>query len=134
MQNQTEPRYLVRARDIEHLSSMVSERDPLIARALAECVLDRAACRYAGEKEGDPYRITVLFEDGTSLQFGLDRDRDAEVASLTESLPHFERLEWYELCARINGFLKRPFTLREIEDAGKKALREGGFPWNGSKK
>lgn len=94
--------YRVQARDMHEFAERVSKRDVHIARALAEAIL-------GSPNPEKPEGITIEFEDfGYAVIDFEDGQGESLRASLEDSLPEFERQEWYELCARVKEFLARP--------------------------
>lgn len=111
--------YRVQARDFDHLSEMVKRRDATVARALAEAALDSAE---GGVGPIRPYGMTVEFDDGSYAVMEFGEGQDEEIRqSLVDSLPDFEKREWYELCARVKAYLQA--TEKAGQVFGKKAKK-----------
>lgn len=106
--------YRVAVRDMHEFAERVSKRDVHIARALAEAIL-------GSPNPEKPEGITIEFEDfGYAVIDFEDGQGESLRASLEDSLPEFERQEWYELCARVKQFLARP-----LEKPAKTEKRSG---------
>lgn len=94
--------YRVAVRDMYDFAERVSKRDVHVARALAEAIL-------GSDNPEKPEGITIEFDDGGYAVVDFEDGQGEDLrGSLEDSLPYFEREEWYELCARVKEFLARP--------------------------
>lgn len=94
--------YRVAVRDMYDFAERVSKRDVHVARALAEAIM-------GSENPEKPEGITIEFDDGGYAVVDFEDGQGEDLrASLGDSLPYFEREEWYELCARVKQYLARP--------------------------
>lgn len=101
--------YRVQARDMEHFAEMVQRRDVTIAKALAESILDAADGVVHTKGLLKPHGLTIEFEDGDYAVLDFEEGQEDNIrGSLEDSLPEFEKREWYELCARVQRFLSSP--------------------------